>query len=239
MLSDIVAVAAADGLRIAPSAVTIDHLGYDGDQRRKRLRDIPLLRSRLAEEPGHVYSWQHLGHALDDLGDGDGARAAWLRGIEAARRKAEASPADVLAYAAFMHRELDRGADISSLLDEATVRFPGSPLVAWIGGRALMRRGRFAEALPILAALAAVDAETLVEDRLAYDVRIFGVWAVAGLALCCFRLGRYEESARHYARAEALAPEDPGHGVRRRLAEARARRAAPSAAGTSVAAARA
>ena len=43
-----------------------------------------------------------------------------------------------------------------------------------------------------------------------------------------FRLGRYEESARHYARAERLASEE-GHGVRGRLAQARANRAATPA----------
>ena len=239
MVPDIRTVAASDGLRVAPSAVAIDHLGYDGDQRRKRLRDVPLLRARLAEDPGHGYSWQHLGHALEDLGDHDGARKAWLGGIEAARRRSAAFAPDCLSYAALIHRDLGRGADVTPLLDEAIARFPGNHLVRWIEARVLLRRGRAAEALPIFAALTEVDTEALVEDDpLAYDARIFGVWAIAGLALACFRLGRYEESARHYARAEALEPGDPGHAVRRRLAEARARRAtAPGLAG--VAAARA
>jgi hypothetical protein len=196
MLPGIRAVAAADGLRIAPSTVTIDHLGYDGDQRRTRLRDIPLLRVRLADDPDHVYSWNHLAQALDDLGNSAGARAAWLRGIEVARRRPEASALDSLPYLALIQHEMTRGEDVTTLLDEAVARFPENHLVSWMRGRALMRRGRDAEALPILAALVEVDAETLVEDRLAYDARIFGVWATASLALCCFRLGRYEASAR-------------------------------------------
>ena len=223
MLPGVGAVAEADGLRIVPSAIAIDHLGYDGDQRRKHLRDIPLLRSRLAEDPDHGYSWQHLGHALEGIRDHEGARRAWLSGIEAARRRPVVFTPDSLSYTALMHRELARGADITPLLDEAIARFPRNHLVRWIEARALLRRGQAAEALPVFAALAEVDTEALVEeDPLAYDVRIFGVWAIAGLALCCFRLGRYEESARHYARAEALDPQDPGHAVRRRLAEARA-----------------
>ena len=225
MLPGIGAVAAADGLRVVPSAVAIDHLGYDGDQRRKHLRNIPLLRSRLADDPDHAYGWQHLGHALEGIGDHEGARRAWLSGIEAARRHRVPSAADSLSYTALMHRELARGADITPLLDEAIARFPRNHLVRWIEARALLRGGGAAEALRIFAGLAEVDAEALVEeDPLAYDLRIFGVWAMAGLALCCFRLGKYEESARHYARAEALDPRDPGHAVRRRLAEARAHR---------------
>ena len=225
MLPSIGAVAAADGLRIVPSAIAIDHLGYDGDQRRKHLRNIPLLRSRLAEDPDHAYSWQHLGHALEGIGDHEGAREAWLSGIAAARRRPVAYAPDSLSYAALMHRDLARGADIAPLLDEATARFPRNHLIRWIEARAVLHRGRAAEALRLFAGLAEVDTEALVEeDPLAYDVRIFGVWATAGLALCCFRLGRYEDSARHYARAEALDPRDPGHALRRRLAEARAHR---------------
>lgn len=239
MLSDIMAVGAADGLRIAPSTVTIDHLGYDGDQRLKRLRDIPLLRARLVDDTDHVYSWNHLAHALDDLGDHVAARAAWVRGIEVARHHREASAFDSLPYLALIQRDMARGADVTALLDEAVARFPGNHLVSWLRGRALMAGGRFAEALPIFAALEKIDAEGLVEDRLGYDARIFGVWATASLALCWFRLGQYEESARQYARAEALAPEDPSHAVRRRLAEARARRAMAAAPVTSSATARA
>src|SRR5262249_47545087 len=171
----------------------------------------------------------HLGHAFEGVGDDEGARHAWLAGIEAARRRPVPFAPDSLAYVALMHRDLARGVDITPLLDEAIALFPGNHAVHWIEARALLRHGPAAEALPIFEGLAAVDTEALVEeDPLAYDTRIFGAWAVAGLALCCFRLGRYEESVRHYARAEALEPEDPGHAVRRRLAEARARQASGS-----------
>jgi hypothetical protein len=235
MLPGITAAAAADGLRIAPSRIAIDHLGYDGDQSRKRRRDVPLLRTRLADDPDHGHSWQHLGHALEALGDDDGARRAWLGGIEAARRRPTPLAADSLSYAALLHRDLARGVDVAPLLGEAIARFPENHLLKWIRARALARGGRFEEALPIFAALAAVDPETLVAD-LAYDARLFGIWAITGLALCCFRLGRYEESARYYARAERLAPDD-GHDVRRRLADARASRViapAPAALGAVV-----
>jgi hypothetical protein len=221
MLPDVQRVARADRLRIAPSTVAIDHLGYDGDQLRKRLRDVPLLRARLAATPEHVYSWNHLGHALEDLGDRAGARDAWQRGVEAVRRKPAPGPPDSLPYVALVQRDLADGGNPAALLEEALRRFPGNHLVTWVRARTLMARGRFAEARPLLAGLAAIDPEA-VEDPIAYDARIFGRWAVAALALCCFRLGAYAASARHYARAEALAPDDPGFRARRLLAEARA-----------------
>jgi hypothetical protein len=57
----------------------------------------------------------------------------------------------------------------------------------------------------------------------AYDIRLFGPWPVACLALCCLRLERHQESAGHHAQLEAWLPGDPGHRARRLLAEARAR----------------
>ena len=159
VVPDIHAVAARDGLRIADCSVTIDHLGYDGDQARKHRRDVPLLRARLERDPEHVYSWTHLGRALASLGDADGARAAWIRGIEAVRRQSKADPSDSLPYTALIQSELRRGVDPADLLDEANARFPGNHVVAWAHGRALMAQGRFAEAIPVFERLTAVDVE--------------------------------------------------------------------------------
>ena len=50
-----------------------------------------------------------------------------------------------------------------------------------------------------------------------------GANAHAAAALCLFRLGRYDESAAHYRRAEALAPDNEEIVLKRQLAEARAR----------------
>jgi hypothetical protein len=70
--------------------------------------------------------------------------------------------------------------------------------------------------------LAAIDPEALDTGALAYDVSIFGGNAHAALGLCAFRLGRFTESAVHYARAEALAPGDAAIRAKRMFAAARA-----------------
>ena len=77
--------------------------------------------------------------------------------------------------------------------------------------------------LPILAALARVDVDALCMTR-AYDTSIFGANAHAAAGLCAFRLGRYDDSAMHYARAEALAPDRAEFRLKRQLAEARGAR---------------
>src|SRR5215470_14907944 len=43
--------AAADGRRIALSPLAIQHVGYEGDLRRKHLRNLPLLRAYLEDNP--------------------------------------------------------------------------------------------------------------------------------------------------------------------------------------------
>ena len=80
------------------------------------------------------------------------------------------------------------------------------------------------EGLAVFEALAAIDPGTFVDEAVAYDARIFGVWSLDALGLCCFRLGRFAESARYYARAEWLTPDGGEYRAKRQLAEARALR---------------
>ena len=64
------------------------------------------------------------------------------------------------------------------------------------------------------------------DEAITYDARIFGVWPLDALGLCCFRLGRFEDSARYYASAEAAAEDAAPYRARRWLGEARLWRAA-------------
>ena len=60
--------------------------------------------------------------------------------------------------------------------------------------------------MPLFARLAAIDPDALSDGPMAFDRSIFGANAHAALGLCAFRLGIYDQSAAHYARAETLAP---------------------------------
>jgi tetratricopeptide (TPR) repeat protein len=221
MLPAIREVAAADGGRIADSDLAIDHVGYEGDQAKKHRRNLPLLRARVVQEPEHVFSWHHLGRALAGLGDADGAAEAWRRGIEVVRAQAAPSPADSLLYSSLLRQQFDAGQVDDALLDEARARFPANHLLDWLHGRLLMAQARLTEAIAVFEPLAAIDARAFFDPAIAYDERIFGVWAFDALGLCCWRLGRYAESASWYARAEAASPGDGQYRAKRRLAEAR------------------
>jgi tetratricopeptide (TPR) repeat protein len=206
--------------RIGESDVALVHLGYDGDLKAKHARNRPLLEARLADEPDHVFSRDHLGRTLLALGDEAGAEDAFRRAIATASSREARQPPDALPFVHLASFLLDRARDARAVLDEGRARFPEDHALAWLDARARLEAGDPGGALPIFAALARVDAVTLCMPR-AYDASIFGANAHAAAGLCAFRLGRYGESAEHYARAEALAPGNPEFRVKRQLAAAR------------------
>ena len=158
MVPDIHTVARADGLRIGRSDLALDHYGYDGDQRAKHLRDVPLLRERLAREPGHIYRWNHLGRALDGLGDVEGALGAWWRAVGVVRERGVRSVRDALPYGSLLLRP-EASAEAPTLLAEALRHFPGDHLFRWVHGQHLLEAGRFAAAIGCFEPLAAIDGE--------------------------------------------------------------------------------
>jgi tetratricopeptide (TPR) repeat protein len=196
------------GLRIGESQVALDHFGYEGDTRHKHLRNLPLLRARLESEPHNVYCLDQLGLALKGLGDRSGAESAWQRAIEMVRAHGSTGPIGSLPFLHLADALLDGKRDASALLAEGCRRYPENHALTWLRARQLVEHGRHADAIPLFTRLAAIDADGIGPSPLAFDTSIFGAQAHAALGLCSFRLGRFQESAAHFARAQALAPDD-------------------------------
>jgi len=197
------------GYRAGRCDLAIDHVGYDGPMDHKHRRNLPLLQARLETDPTHVYSWVHLGYTLAGLGRDEEAEAAWVRGLDVVRGKEITSTLDSLPYFALIRHRRGRGEDVSELLEEAWRLFPFHPEVRWLRARSLMDRGHYGEAAEILRALVetAVEETTgVVSSQMAHDERLFRVWAPETLGICCFRLGRYEESVRWLEVAQAAEP---------------------------------
>jgi tetratricopeptide (TPR) repeat protein len=225
IVPDVMTLVREEGRRVGRSPLALDHFGYDGDQRAKHARNIPLLRARLAVDPEHVYSWNHLGEALAGLGDAQGAVDAWSRAIAIVRGRGVREPIDALPYGSLLL--FDSAASASGLLDEARALFPGDLLFQWLDARRLIAAERFGDARELLVRLAGIDADRYCsENGVAYDARIFGPATIEMLAFCSFRLGHYSESARYYSEAAAASPGNLEWLTKQRLAEARA--AAPT-----------
>lgn len=210
-----------EGLRIGASAVALEHYGY-ADPKAKTERDLPLLRERLRTEPGHVYSWAHLGTTLAAQGDPAAAEAAWRQGVAVVRGQRTRTPGDSLPHLHLARHLLDGQRDAAALLEEGCRWFPDNHALTWLAAQRLFGLRRYAEAMPLFSRLAATDAAMLDDGPLAYDTSIFGANAHAALGLCAFHLGRYAESAAHYARAETIAPNDVGIRTKRMFAAAKA-----------------
>jgi glycosyltransferase involved in cell wall biosynthesis len=221
IMPDLKRIVAAGGESIGSSGLTIDHLGYDGDQSHKAERNLGLLRKQIQFDPDRVYLWWHLGSVYRDLLCLAEAEAAWSEGIKAARRNPVRGPDVALCFIELAKLRLLEGEEAQALIREAKELQPENLVLRWLEARELVAVGQYAEALSIFEALAAVDAATLLAD-VSYDRRILGAWALAEAGYCAFRLGCYPESERCYRLAEALEPDCVEFRIKRQLAGIRA-----------------
>jgi tetratricopeptide (TPR) repeat protein len=220
-------VVAVEGARILDCDLTIDHIGYDGPQTHKSERYLRLLSRAVEGDPGRVYLWWHLGSVHRDLGRIDEAAACWRRGLALARARGPRDGGDCLCHVELIKLEMARGGDAAELVADGRRLRPDHHLLQWLEGKSLMRRGRFADASAIFAALARINPDTVVADN-AHDKRLFGAHAADLAAECAFRAGDYVEAARWYGVAEAATDGALEYQCKRRLAEIRSHRAAPA-----------
>lgn len=222
----IIAAATADGLRVDPfDLLTIQHLGYEGDQPAKRARDEPLLVAELARHPDRVFVYDHLARTYEAAGDGERAVEVWMRGIAVARARDHWHPDDKLLYVDLVHHLLGRGVvddELAFLVQEARGAFDPTPTLELAAARLAFATGRPRDALEPLAWLVELDEDAIIGTGASYDARVFGEWAWSLLGLCRFALGDDAAAADAFRCAERCAPDDQSYAVRRRLAEARA-----------------
>src|SRR5262249_28284045 len=122
------AVADREGLLVSESDVlTIDHLGYEGDQTRKHLRNEPMLRTAIEDNPDRIFYYDHLARIYEALGDDARAVETWMRGIEVARARGAEDHDDRLLWIGLILHKLLRDEiddELAPLVGEALERFP-------------------------------------------------------------------------------------------------------------------
>ena len=214
----------SDGLEIGQCDITLQHVGYETDQRHKLDRNIPLLRDYLRDDPERVYCWWHLGTMLGLSGDAEGAATAWRKGIEAVRSQAEGSKplSHSMPFLSLIELEHSRGISVDDLLQESLRLFPNQLYLQWLSCKLALERGEGETVRPHLEKLAAIDPERLYDPGLSYNKTLFAHAARESLALCHFRAGRFREAAEWYRRAAPAAPDPQACEVRALLADAKA-----------------
>jgi glycosyltransferase involved in cell wall biosynthesis len=209
-----------EGGRIGSVDLTIDHIGYDGDQSHKLDRNRTLLTKALLDDPDRVYLWWHLGTVERDLGRPEAADAAWQEGLRRNRLQASPSVNAVLCVIELVKARLERREDCSSLLAEGLAIEPGDWALRALQARSLVDEGRFEAAMAGFRDLAAQDPDHMLAPT-AYDRRIFGADAWNGLGYCAFQLGRYREAEANYRQAERAEPHNLEYRAKRLLAASR------------------
>lgn len=205
--------------RIVEVDVTMDHVGYDGDQSHKLERNRTLLEKQVIDTPERVFLWWHLGCVYRDLGQAGAAHAAWRRGTELAFQQQGGHAEDALCFIELAKSEAESGEAALDWIAKGLSLRPENLMLQWLKGRALMETSPN-EAAAIFAALAAIDPDDLVAET-AYDRRILGAGAWADLGYLAFGLADYARAAEAYAAASAQAPDIMEYQLKHRLATAR------------------
>lgn len=204
------------GARVIDTAAMLTHLGYDGDMSDKYRRNLPLLRAALEANPDRLYYWNDLALTLAGLGEADEAVAIARQGLSRGQSRTE--PGARVMRAALIQTLagllLQRGEDARQLIDEGLGLHPGNWSLLFLQARALVNAGAHDQALSVIDRLTAQDGETLCDETLSHDKRIFGCYAHDLAGLAWLRSGDRRRAAEAYARAAALAPDDPSYRVK-------------------------
>jgi glycosyltransferase involved in cell wall biosynthesis len=201
----------------------LDHIGYEGDQRRKHRRNLPMLTKFVQAQPDHLFAQHHLAVVLDGLDRPEESEAVLWRTVELIRARDTDDPAGMLAFTTLVRRLQSRDRPFGPLLAEARRRYPDNCVLLWIEGRDLAARHEYQAAIDRFDTILAIAAEGPSAGRPAYDQHLIGDHTHAARAVCLFRLQRFAEAAEAYGEAARCAPEDPTYPVKRQLALAKAR----------------
>lgn len=186
--------------------LSICHYGYEGDQTRKHLRNLPLLERRVVEYPNRCYLWHHLGSVRAALGDDVGALDAWMTGLALIRSRGIDDMSDSLLYSSVVNYHLYRDGNITDLIAEMRAVVPWFLMTDWYEGINLQRLRRHDEAIERFEYLIATGPD-LESTYIAYDNRMFTDLAWSAIGSSLYDLGRFGDSLHAYRMAASHQPE--------------------------------
>jgi glycosyltransferase involved in cell wall biosynthesis len=214
------AIVEAEHRTIGETDFLLEHDGYEGDQRHKHERNLPLLLEQVKLDPNRTYLWNHIGRIRQELGQADAARAAWVHGVELVRKNGARQPSDCLVYFDLILTNAFEKCPDESLVREAVSLFPDNVLIYWGAALDAMAREDHVATIAAVDALLAIPPDETARLTLGINERITNEWAPHARGMANFKLGRRRDAALDFAVAEAYAPDVDEYRVKRRLAEA-------------------
>lgn len=208
ILPDLAVLQREAGARVGDASAKLIHLGYDGEMTAKYRRNLPLLQASVARDPDRSYYWKDLADTLAGLGETDAAIAAAQQGL--ARAKAPGQVSDVM-HSALIYTQarlqVQRGVDMRDLIEVGLKLHPRNWSLLFLRARARVNAGALQAAIEDLRLLLAQDADSIVDDTLAHDRRIFGAHAHDLMGVALLRMGDRHGAAAAFGRASIAAPE--------------------------------
>ena len=205
--------------QVGASDLEIVHLGYVGDLAHKAARNLPFLERAVQSDPDRVYLWCELAKTYDAQNRQADAARAFRKALSIVRAREVTDAGDVVAYIDAFRWRVQRGRPPDRLLVDGLRRFPTNGQLQWNHACRLLERRDFERALAAFQALLSAHDLGVLDPTVAYDLRIFGVFGYEAMATCCFKLGRYAEAARYFARALAEEPEHAALRAKLQMAE--------------------
>ena len=190
-----------EGQRFERIDLFMQHFGYEGDQRVKHERNLPMLLEQVKNSPRRVYLWNHLGRVYNGLGHTADAEAAWQRGLEIVREDGLQESVDILVHGSMALHLIQRGHDATSIIEEGLALDPQHYTLQLALASQYMANREWRHALVPLQTLIDVDDQELNRSVLAYTRQMFTLWPWRMLADCHFELGEFELAAAAYDRA--------------------------------------
>ncbi len=203
-LPDIRRLADERGQRLQPIPLHMQHLGYESDQTKKHLRNLPLLERQLETTPRKINILGQLGRIHASLGNHDEAEQLLQRAVDIIREDGEKEVTDVVAYVSLAQLRMSRGEDVHDLLIEARDLHPDYLVTHLVLAQNHLAQQRYADALECGQHLRECTPATMRDSRYAYNSLMFTVWPQQIIAECMFAKGEFENAWLAYGDIVAL-----------------------------------
>lgn len=219
-----------DGLSICQQYnVSVFHLGYDGDQSHKHDRNLPLLVAAIGENPVRVYLRYHIGTTLHVLGRADEAAAQLREGMrlaagDSASRQAKVEGTMCAQTLAEIELEAGRVKAALDVVKSGHSLFCENLALKWQEARCLVASGEYQQSQVLLEPIAALDADTFFDERIAYEKSLFREDTHGLIGAARFHSGDFAGASESYKTALKHAPGSVELRAKKALCDARAAR---------------
>lgn len=197
-LPDIQRLAAQREQKLQPIPLHMQHLGYESDQTKKHLRNLPLLERQLEATPRKINIIGQLGRIHSSLGNHHEAEELLQRAVDIIREDGEKEVTDVVAYVSLAQLRIPHGDDVHELLIEAQLLRSDYLVTHLVLAQNHLAQHRYIEALESARYLRERTQDEMRDSRYAYNALMFTIWPQHIIADCLFSLGDYEQARLAY-----------------------------------------